>query len=77
MELDAADVPPPFEESNVHLDAAVTYMLNRIAATIAGIEVMWDTGKVSSANTFFSTGRTERDRYRAAMEDYHEALPFE
>jgi hypothetical protein len=77
VELASLDVPPPFEDSYFYLDQAVTHMGNRIYATIQGIERMWDTGKVVSANAFFDEGRTERDGYRVAMRKYYDNLPIE
>ena len=52
-------------------------MASRIGATIAGIEVMWSSGKVSSADDFFNQGRTDRDAYRKAMAKYRETLPID
>lgn len=71
------EVPAPFAESFTYLDAATTNMEDRIALTIAGIEAMWSTGDKSAGNTYFESGRTERDRYRANMAKFHEALPID
>lgn len=73
----AAGVPEGFEESFSWLEEAVQYMASRIGATIVGVEVMWSSGKVSSADDFFNQGRTDRDAYRKAMAKYHETLPVD
>ncbi len=70
-------VPPGFEESFSWLDEAAHYMRSRIHSTIGGIEIMWSTGKVGSANDFFNQGRDDRDLYRKAMVRYHETLPVD
>ncbi len=73
----AGGSPRGFEESFQWLDEAMQYMSSRITATIGGIEIMWSTGKVSSANDFFDQGRADRDAYRKAMAKYYESLPIE
>jgi hypothetical protein len=73
----AVGAPEGFEESFSWLDEAVQYMASRIGATITGIQVMWSSGKVSSADDFFNQGRTDRDAYRKAMAKYYETLPIE
>ncbi len=77
MALAELEVPAGFEESNQWLDEASMHMANRIYATIQGVEAMWDTGTVSSAEDFFNAGRTERDAYREALQRYHGVLPIE
>ncbi len=77
VEFSLVGVPDGFEDSAYALDSAIDHMYNRIQATIDGIDVMRDTGKVSSANSYFDEGRTERDAYRAAMDDYYDVLPIE
>jgi|WetSurMetagenome_2_1015567.scaffolds.fasta_scaffold04880_5 hypothetical protein len=73
----AVGAPEGFGESFSWLDEAVQYMASRIGATIAGVEVMWSSGKISSADDFFNQGRTDRDAYRKAMAMYYETLPIE
>jgi hypothetical protein len=77
VEFSLLEVPSGFEEAAYALDTAIDHMYNRIRATIDGIDVMRDTGKVSSASGYFDEGRIERDAYRAAMDDYYDVLPFE
>lgn len=77
VEFSLMEVPSGFEDSASALDSAISHMYNRIQATIDGIDVMRDTGKVSSANSYFDEGRTERDAYRAALEEYYDVLPIE
>lgn len=69
------DVPPEFQEANGHLDAATTSMINRVTFTMTGIEELWRTGNKSAGNSYFESGRVERDRYRSQIEKYHETLP--
>jgi len=69
------DVPPEFREANDHLDAATTSMINRITFTMTGIEELWRTGNRNAGNSYFESGRVERDRYRSEIEKYHETLP--
>lgn len=76
-ELASLGVPSGFEESYRWLDQAIGHMGNRIYATIQGIDVMAQTGTVSSANGYFDEGRTERDAYRAAMTQYHNVVPID
>jgi hypothetical protein len=77
VELAALDVPVGFEDCDHWLREAVTHMGKRIYATMQGVEKMWDTGKTSSANALFDEGRTERDAYRGAMDEYYNYLPIE
>jgi hypothetical protein len=77
VEFSLLEIPSGFEEAAHALDTAIDHMYKRIRATIDGVDVMRDTGKVSSANSYFDEGRTERDAYRAAMDDYYDVLPFE
>lgn len=69
------EIPPAFRQANNHLDAAVTSMINRITYTMSGIEALWDTGNKTAGNSYFESGRVERDRYRSHMEKFHELLP--
>lgn len=69
--------PGEFDEAFGYLEQAVTHMVNRIQATIQGIEAMWNTGDASSSEPYFDTGRTERDAYRSALQKYHDVLPIE
>ncbi|MBN1629204.1 MAG: hypothetical protein JW990_05550, partial [Thermoleophilia bacterium] len=69
------DVPPEFREANDHLDAATTSMINRITFTMTGIEELWRTGNRNAGNSYFESGRVERDRYRSEIQKYHETLP--
>jgi hypothetical protein len=73
----AVGAPEGFEESFSWLNEAVQYMASRIGATVTGIQVMWSSGKISSADDFFNQGRTDRDAYRKAMAKYYETLPIE
>jgi hypothetical protein len=75
--LYASEVPAGFEQSFQWLDEAANYMVSRINNTIAGIEVMWNTGKVSAANTYFNQGRVDRDAYRKAIAKYRELTPVD
>jgi hypothetical protein len=75
--LYAYQVPPGFEESLSWLAEAAMYMGSRIQATVAGIEIMWSTGTVSSADDFFNEGRQHRDAYRKAIAKYHDVVPVE
>ncbi|MBN1320120.1 MAG: zinc ribbon domain-containing protein [Thermoleophilia bacterium] len=77
VELAVLDVPAAFEDSHYWLGEAVTHMGNRVYATMQGVETMWATGKVSSANPYFDEGRVERDAYREAMDKYYEFLPVD
>lgn len=77
VELVVPDVPAAFQDSHYWLGEAVTHMGNRIYATMQGVEIMWSTGKVSSANPYFDEGRVERDAYREAMGKYYEFLPVD
>lgn len=77
VELAVLELPPGYEDSDYWLNEAIIHMSNRIYATMQGVEAMWDTGKVNSANPFFDEGRSERDAYRAAMDKYYECLPIE
>ena len=77
VELALLDVPAVFQDSQHWLEEAVTHMGNRIHATMQGVETMWDTGEVSSANSHFDEGRVERDAYREAMDKYYEFLPVD
>jgi hypothetical protein len=69
--------PGTFDEAFSLLQEAVLHMVNRIQATIGGIEAMWDSGKISSSTPYFDTGRVERDAYRSALDKYHAVLPIE
>jgi hypothetical protein len=75
--LSALVTPQEFAGAFSWLEEAVMHMENRIQATIGGIEVMWNTGRISSSTPFFDTGRVERDAYRNAMQEYHDVLPIE
>lgn len=69
------DIPPEFRQANNHLVAAVTSMINRISFTMSGIEALWDTGNKTAGNSYFESGREERDRYRTEIEKFHDLLP--
>jgi hypothetical protein len=75
-ELADLEVPADFEESDYWLGKATEHMANRIWATIQAIEIMWDTGKTSSATPYLDEGRTERTAYQAAFEKYHDTKPI-
>jgi len=73
-QLAALTVPADMQDPNDLLEQAIEHMGNRIYATIGGIEAMAQTGKVSSADDFFNQGRTERDAYQKAIDDYYAAI---
>ncbi len=70
-----APVPPGFADAQNWLLQAATHMGKRIQATMDGISVMWSTGSINSATADFNTGRTERDAYTAAMEQFYNYMP--
>ena len=77
MTLASLDRPAALDEAFSWLQEAVMHMVNRVSATIEGIEAMWDSGKISSSTPYFDTGRAERDAYRSALDKYHAVLPIE
>jgi hypothetical protein len=71
----ATPVPSGFADAQNWLMQAATHMANRIQATMDGISVMWSTGSINSATADFNTGRTERDAYRIAIEQFYAYMP--
>jgi len=71
------EVTPPsdYSEANGFLDKAASAMITRIDQTAMGIQAMWSGGTVTPGTPYFNAGRTARDSYRAAFQQYQAAVP--
>jgi hypothetical protein len=76
-QLAAISAPAGFQQSKQYLDQAAGWMATRIDATIKGINAMYDSGTTAAARPFFKQGQTARDKYRAALQQFHEAVPID
>ncbi len=65
MTLASLPRPEAFDQAFTWLQEAVMHMVNRVQATIGGIEAMWDTGRISSSTSYFDAGRAELSQRNA------------